>query len=98
MKIALLNNGYLGMVRQLQELFHERRYYGTALLGPDFVKVADAYGVPARRVEHNDEIAAAFQWARTTDGPVLVEFVIEPEENVYPIVPAGKSLEDMIEG
>ncbi|MCL4464736.1 MAG: biosynthetic-type acetolactate synthase large subunit [Chloroflexi bacterium] len=97
-KIALLNNGYLGMVRQLQELFHERRYYGTALLGPDFVKVADAYGVPARRVEHNDEIAAAFQWARTTDGPVLVEFVIEPEENVYPIVPAGKSLEDMIEG
>ena len=97
-KIALLNNGYLGMVRQLQELFHEGRYYGTALLGPDFVKVAEAYGIPARRVERDEEIAAAFQWARSLEGPALVEFVIEPEENVYPIVPAGQGLEDMIEG
>ncbi|MHB1130778.1 MAG: biosynthetic-type acetolactate synthase large subunit [Chloroflexota bacterium] len=97
-KIALLNNGYLGMVRQLQEFFHERRYYGTALLGPDFVKVSEAYGIPARRVERDDDIAAALAWARALPGPALVEFVIDPEENVYPIVPPGKSLEDMIIG
>ena len=97
-KIALLNNGYLGMVRQLQELFHDRRYSGISLSGPDFVKVGEAYGVPARRVVRNDEVAAALAWADAEEGPALVEFVIEPEENVYPMVPPGRSLEEMIEG
>ncbi|MHB9090181.1 MAG: biosynthetic-type acetolactate synthase large subunit, partial [Chloroflexota bacterium] len=97
-KIALLNNGYLGMVRQLQEFFHAGRYSGILLSGPDFVKVADAYGIPGRRVERDADIAAAYRWAMDVDGPALVEFVIEPEENVYPMVPPGRSLEEMIEG
>ncbi|MDA8220101.1 MAG: biosynthetic-type acetolactate synthase large subunit [Dehalococcoidales bacterium] len=97
-KIALLNNGYLGMVRQLQEFFHDRRYSGTALLGPDFVRVAEAYGIAGRRVERDEEVSEALRWANAVDGPALVEFVIEPEANVYPMVSPGKSLEDMIEG
>lgn len=97
-KIALMNNGYLGLVRQLQEFFHDGRYSGIQLSGPDFVKVAEAYGVPARRVERDDEIAAACAWASAVDGPAFLEFVVEPDANIYPMVPPGQSLEDMIEG
>jgi acetolactate synthase-1/2/3 large subunit len=97
-KIALMNNGYLGMVRQLQEFFHAGRYSGIQISGPDFCKVAEAYGIPARRVERDEQIAEAYAWASSIDGPALVEFLIEPEENVYPMVPPGQSLEQMIEG
>ena len=97
-KIALLNNGYLGMVRQWQELFFDRRYSSTPIVGPDFVAVAAAYGVPARRVERPEEVAPAMAWASACPGPVLLEFVVEPEANVYPIVPPGKTLADCVEG
>jgi acetolactate synthase I/II/III large subunit len=95
-KIALLNNGYLGMVRQWQELFFERRYSSTPLLGPDFVRVVEAYGVPARRVERDEGVAEALRWASEVDGPAFVEFVINPEENVLPMVPPGGSLDNMV--
>jgi len=97
-RIALLNNGYLGMVRQWQELFYEKRYSSTPLLGPDFVRVAEAYGVPARRVERDEEVAPALAWASAVDGPALLEFVVEREENVFPMVPPGGSLHEVMEG
>ncbi len=97
-KIALLNNGFLGMVRQWQELFFERRYSASPLLGPDFVQLAAAYGIPARRVQRDEEVAVALAWAEALAGPALVEFVVEPEENVYPMVPPGRTLADVIVG
>ncbi len=96
-KIALINNGYLGLVRQLQEFFHERRYSGIQLSGPDFIKIAEAYGIPARRVMANEEIDEAYAWADKTEGPVLLEFLVQKDLNVFPMVPPGHSLEEMIE-
>ncbi len=97
LKMALFNNGYLGMVRQWQELFYSRRYSSTTITGPDFLKVADAYDVPARRVEQDEDVAEALRWARAVDGPALVEFIIEPEENVYPMVAPGGALTEIID-
>lgn len=91
-KIAILNNSFLGMVRQWQELFYGRRYMGTVLSGPDFVKVAEAYGIPGLHVRHREEVAAAVEQAIAEPGPFLLDFHIEPEENVYPMVPPGASL------
>ena len=93
--IAIINNFFLGMVRQWQELFYEKRYEATPLFNPDFCKLADAYKIPSRRVTKRDEIADAVQFARAIDGPTLVEFVVEKEEMVYPMVPAGADLHDM---
>ncbi len=93
--IAIINNFFLGMVRQWQELFYEKRYEATPLINPDFCKLADAYKIPSRRVTQRDEIADAVQFARAIDGPTLVEFVVEKEEMVYPMVPAGADLHDM---
>lgn len=93
--IAIINNFFLGMVRQWQELFYEKRYEATPLLNPDFCKLADAYGIPNRLVTNRDEIADAVQFARDIDGPTLIEFVVEKEEMVYPMVPAGADLHDM---
>ncbi|MCA9971966.1 MAG: biosynthetic-type acetolactate synthase large subunit [Anaerolineales bacterium] len=95
-KIALLNNSYLGMVRQWQEFFFEKRYSAVYMKNPDFVKLAEAYGIPARRVTTRDEIAAAHDFAMQTPGPVLLEFVVEMEEAVYPMVPAGADLDAML--
>ncbi len=95
-KIAIINNGFLGMVRQWQELFHERRYNETVMFSPDFCKLAEAYGIPARRVTSRDEIEEAVAFARSVDGPALIEFVVEKEEMVYPMVPAGADLHAMI--
>ena len=97
-KVVVFNNGYLGMVRQWQELFYERRYSSTPIAGPDFVRVGEAYGVPARRVEREEEVAEALRWASQVDGPALLEFLIEPEENVYPMVPPGGTLAETMEG
>ena len=94
--IAIINNNYLGMVRQWQEFFYEERYNATPMFNPDFVKLAEAYGIPARRVTRRDEIEEAVQFARETDGPALIEFVVEKEEIVYPMVPAGADLHQMI--
>jgi len=95
-KIALMNNNYLGMVRQWQEFFFEKRYSAVELHNPDFVKIADAHGIPARRVEIPEDIQPAIDFARRTPGPVLVEFRVEKEEAVYPMVPAGADLDAMI--
>jgi acetolactate synthase-1/2/3 large subunit len=96
-KIAILNNGYLGMVRQWQQLFYEKRYMATPLHCPDFIKIAEAYCIPALQVKHKAEVVPAIKQAMDTPGPFLVNFVVEPEENVYPMVPPGASLHEMIE-
>jgi acetolactate synthase-1/2/3 large subunit len=96
-KLAIFNNGYLGMVRQWQQFFHGRRYSQTPIWSPDYVKLADAYGIPGWRVERSDEIATAIDAALRTDGPALVEFVIEQEANVFPMIPPGATLSDVIE-
>ena len=97
-KIAVMNNGYLGMVRQWQELFYGRRYVATPLMNPDFLKIADAYGISALRVKKRSEVIPAIQRAMEHDGPFLIDFMIEPEENVYPMVPPGATLAQVIEG
>jgi acetolactate synthase-1/2/3 large subunit len=94
--IAVVNNGYLGMVRQWQDLFHHKNYSEVKILGPDFVKLAEAYGVTGIRVLRDEEIMPAIEKARSIEGPVLIEFVIEPEANVWPIVPPGASNGDML--
>jgi len=91
-KIAILNNGCLGMVRQWQELFYEKRYVDTPISCPHFVKLAEAYGIPGLRVTVKEEVEPAIKKALATDGPFLIEFVVEPEENVYPMVPPGEPL------
>ncbi len=96
-KIAVINNGSLGMVRQWQELFYERRYSGTQLWNPDFVKIAEAYGIPGIRVGRKDEVISAIQEAMYYPGAFLLEFVVEPEENVYPMVPPGLTLSKVME-
>jgi acetolactate synthase-1/2/3 large subunit len=95
--IAIMNNGFLGMVRQWQELFFEERYNATPISGPDFVMLAQAHGIPARRVTRREEVIPAIEWANSvTDGPVLLDFVVEQLDIVYPMVPAGASLHEMI--
>ncbi len=93
--IAIINNHFLGMVRQWQELFFEKRYQATPMVNPDFCKLADAYDIPNRRVSRRDEVEKAVEFARGVDGPTLIEFVVEKEEMVYPMVPAGADLHDM---
>ncbi len=95
-KILILNNGYLGMVRQWQEFFFEKRYSGVNMTGPDFVKLADAHGIPGRRVTKREDVTEAMAFASGIHGPVLIEFVVEMEEAVYPMVPAGADLDAML--
>ncbi|MDI3340016.1 MAG: biosynthetic-type acetolactate synthase large subunit [Sphaerobacter sp.] len=95
--IAIINNGYLGMVRQWQELFHNRNYSETPISSPDYMLIAQAYGIPGRRVTRPEEVDDAIRWARSIDGPTLLEFVVNQEENVYPMIPSGGSIRDMIE-
>ncbi|MEM7114508.1 MAG: biosynthetic-type acetolactate synthase large subunit [Chloroflexota bacterium] len=94
--IAILNNSFLGMVRQWQEFFFDKRYSGVEISGPDFVKLGEAYGVPSRRITKREEVEAAVEYANNTPGPVLLEFVVEMEEAVFPMVPAGADLDAMI--
>lgn len=96
-KIAILNNGYLGMVRQWQELFYNKQYVATPLSCPDFVKVAEAYCIPAEQVTRREDVEPAIKRAMAEPGPYLINFVVEPEENVYPMVPPGASLADQME-
>lgn len=98
-KVAVMNNGYLGMVRQWQELFYEKRYSCTCLGNvPDFAKVAEAYGARGLTVTRPDEVDAALEEAVKTDGPVVIDFRVDPEENVFPMVPAGAAVNEMIGG
>ena len=94
--IAIINNGYLGMVRQWQEFFYNRRYVATPLRSPDFVMLAQAHGLTGIRVTRREEIADAVARARAEAGSVVVEFRVEQEESVYPMVPANTDLRDMI--
>jgi len=96
-KIAIIDNGYLGMVRQWQELFYERRYVETKLWNPDFVKIAEAYDIPGTRVRRKDEVIPALSKAIDYPGAFLIDFVVEPEENVYPMVLPGGALSQMLE-
>jgi acetolactate synthase-1/2/3 large subunit len=95
-KIALMNNHYLGMVRQWQEFFFEKRYSAVQLKNPDFGKIAEAHGVGYRRIEKPEEIHGAVEFARKTPGTVLLDFHVEQEEAVYPMVPTGADLHAMI--
>jgi acetolactate synthase-1/2/3 large subunit len=97
-KICIINNGYLGMVRQWQELFENKRYSGTPLSGPDFVKLAEAYGWRGITVEQSEDVEPALRAAATHDGPVLIDFRVEREVNVFPMVPQGKGIHEMITG
>ena len=94
--IAIINNGYLGMVRQWQEFFYERNYEATPLVSPDFVKLADAHGIPGRAVRKRSEVEAAVGEARSNPGPFLLNFMVEKEDAVYPMIPAGSALHEMI--
>ena len=94
--IAVINNGYLGMVRQWQEFFYERRYAATPLLSPDFVKIAEAHGLQGFRVDKRADVDATVEKARKADGTVLIDFRVEQEDSVYPMVPAGADLHAMI--
>jgi acetolactate synthase-1/2/3 large subunit len=96
-KIAILNNGYLGMVRQWQQFFFERRYAFTPITGPDYLKLAEAYGIPAKRVTAPADLRSSVEEALRIPGPVVLEFLVEREDNVYPMVPAGASISEMIE-
>jgi len=94
--IAILNNGYLGMVRQWQEFFYERRYAATPMKSPDFVKIAEAHGLTGLRVTERSEVEAAVRQAQATPGTVLIDFRVEQEDSVFPMVPAGADLHNMI--
>jgi acetolactate synthase-1/2/3 large subunit len=96
-KVAIFNNGYLGMVRQWQEFFHQRNYSETRITGPDYVKLADAYGATGFQVMRACEVEATIERAMSIDGPVIIDFVIEQEANVFPMVPPGKGNTTMIE-
>ena len=94
--IAIINNGYLGMVRQWQEFFYEKNYEATPLVSPDFVKLADAHGINGLTVRTRAELADAVNTARSAPGTFLLNFKVEKEDSVYPMIPAGSSLHEMI--
>ncbi len=96
-KVGIINNGYLGMVRQWQQLFHDRNYSETLISGPDFVMLGTAYGIPSKRVTSREEVDEAIRWASAIKGPALIEFVVGQEENVYPMIPSGGSFNELIE-
>jgi acetolactate synthase-1/2/3 large subunit len=96
LKIAIFNNGYLGMVRQWQDIFYEQRYSGTPLVNPDFVKLAAAYGISGRVVEEKEDVVEAIEEARSAQGPFLLEFRVAPLADVYPMVAPGKAIAEMI--
>jgi len=97
-KVLIFNNGFLGMVRQWQELFYKKRYSFTPITSPDYVLLAESYGAVGIRVTKKYEVRPALEKAIQTNNTVFIDFRIEPEENVYPMVPAGKAINEMIEG
>ena len=96
-KMAIMNNGYLGMVRQWQELFYDDNYVSVAISQPDFVKIAEAYGIPGIRVTEQEQVDDAIAEAHAHDGPVLIDFQVQAEDNVWPMVPAGAALHETVE-
>jgi acetolactate synthase-1/2/3 large subunit len=97
-KFAILNNGTLGMVHQWQDMFYKKDYFATVYTGnPDFVKLAEAYGITGIRVNDKSEVVGAIQQAMETPGPVVVDFIVKEDENVFPMIPAGESVQEMME-
>ena len=97
-KIFIMNNGYLGMVRQWQQIFHDCRYSSTCLtFNPDFCKVAEGYDIPSLRVTQPGEVSKAIDRALNSDGPILVDFRVAQEENVLPMIPPGGGQTDFLE-
>jgi acetolactate synthase-1/2/3 large subunit len=94
--VAIVNNGYLGMVRQWQEFFYGKRYAATPISGPDFAKLAAAFGLAAATVTKRREVAPAVERARASKSAVVIDFQVEQEDSVYPMVPAGADLHKMI--
>ncbi|HET8840230.1 MAG TPA: thiamine pyrophosphate-dependent enzyme, partial [Ktedonobacteraceae bacterium] len=97
LKVAIMNNGYLGMVRQWQEFFHNRNFSETPMTGPDYVKLADAYGLKGMRITRREDVVGAVREAMQTEGTVIIDFVIESMSNVYPMVAPGAAITNMIE-
>lgn len=95
-KILVLNNNFLGMVRQWQQLFHDRRYSFTEMENPDFIKLAEAYRIPARRVDKRESLKEALTEMLETDGPFFLEAVVGREDNVFPMVPAGAGVAEVL--
>ena len=96
-KVAIMNNGYLGMVRQWQHFFHNHNYSETPITGPDYVKLADAYGLTGMQITRREDVPSAVRKAMQTEGTVIIDFVIESEANVYPMVAPGSAITNMIE-
>ena len=97
-KVFLMNNGYMGMVRQWQELFWDRRYSSVQMgASPDWVKLAEAFGATGLRVERSDEVEGAMRQALETDGPVLLDVRVTAEENCFPMIPPGEAARDLVE-
>lgn len=95
-KIIVLNNSFLGMVRQWQQLFHEKRYSFTEMTNPDFIKLAEAYGIPAKKVEKREDLVGAMKEMISAQGPYFLEVVVGKEDNVFPMVPAGGCVSDVL--
>jgi acetolactate synthase-1/2/3 large subunit len=96
-KVAIINNGFLGMVRQWQQLFYDKRYSHVCMANaPDFVKLAESYGALGLRAKKPDEVKKTIEKALAYKGPVVIDFVVTKEENVYPMVPAGKAIHEML--
>ena len=97
-KFAILNNNFLGMVRQWQEIFFDGSYVSTSYTGnPDFVRLAESYGIKGIRVTDKSQVKSAIAEAMEHDGPVVVDFIVEQEENVYPMIPPGESINELVE-
>jgi acetolactate synthase-1/2/3 large subunit len=96
-KIAIINNGHLGMVRQWQELFYQKNFVGVRIAGPDYVKIAEGYGIPGMRVDKKIDVIPAIEKAMAYNGAFLLDFIVEPDENVFPIVPPGAALAECLE-
>ena len=95
-KIVILNNGYLGMVRQWQTLFFDGRYAGTPMKSPDYGIIAQGYGIPYQKVTELDQVDAALNAAMAHDGPYMLEFICDPTEVILPMIPSGGGFGDMI--
>jgi acetolactate synthase-1/2/3 large subunit len=96
-KIALFDNKKLGMIRQWQEIIYGGNYHSAHLLGPDYLKLAESFGIPAMKASTPAEVDEAIGFAQGVDGPALIWFEIAEEQNVFPMMPAGKGLSDLIE-
>jgi acetolactate synthase-1/2/3 large subunit len=96
LKIAIINNGFLGMVRQWQEFFYDKRYVATPLVAPDFAALANAFGIRGERITSRADVLPTIRSARESSETVLIDFRVEQEDSVYPMVPAGASLHEMI--